>query len=72
MELLHILLVSHTVRLQIFRLHTSSYHKNYRLKNFQGSLADHNLLIHVLTHALKARSMSALHMQKLFSRLCCR
>lgn len=48
MELLHILLVSHTVRLQIFRLYTSSYRKNYGLKNFQGSLADHKLLIHVL------------------------
>lgn len=30
------------------------------MKNFQGSLADYNLLIHVLTRVLKARCMSVL------------
>lgn len=63
----HILVVSQTARLHIFTLYTSSYCENYRLKNSQGSLTDHNLLIHILTRALKARCMSALGMQKHFS-----
>lgn len=49
----HILVVSQTARLHIFTLYTSSYCENYRLKNSQGSLTDHNLLIHILTRALK-------------------